>query len=67
MRKSYWLLGILLASVVVRVGIALYFGDIVDAPSLLTDQRSVSCSGRQVGGRAWLQLCTGLVPVYAGG
>ena len=48
MRKSYWLLGILLASVVVRVGIALYFGDIVDAPSLLTDQRSYHALGARL-------------------
>jgi len=35
-----WLVGILFLSVLLRVALALYLGDIVDAPSLLTDQRS---------------------------
>jgi len=35
-----WLLLILTISVLVRVGIASYLGDVVDAPPLLTDQRS---------------------------
>lgn len=37
---NLWLLAILVLSVVFRVAIAIYYGDIVDAPSLLTDQRS---------------------------
>jgi hypothetical protein len=40
-RKSLGiLLAILAVSVTLRVGVALYLGDIVDAPPLLTDQRS---------------------------
>ncbi|MEE8390036.1 MAG: hypothetical protein V3S14_04470 [Anaerolineae bacterium] len=35
-----WLWLILAASVLVRVGVAFYQGDVVDAPLLLTDQRS---------------------------
>jgi len=35
-----WLWLILAASVLVRVGVAFYLGDVVDAPPLLTDQRS---------------------------
>ena len=35
-----WLWLILVASVLVRVGVAFYLGDVVDAPPLLTDQRS---------------------------
>jgi hypothetical protein len=48
-RKS---LGILLAiftvSVMLRVGTALYLGDIVDAPPLLTDQRSYDALGARL-------------------
>ena len=40
-RVRRWLLpGILIISVLIRVAVALYLGDVVDAPSLLTDQRS---------------------------
>lgn len=35
-----YLLAILALSVVLRLGVAIYFGDIVDSPELLTDQRS---------------------------
>ena len=42
-RKWLWL--ILTASVLVRVAVAFYLGDIVDAPSLLTDQRSYHALG----------------------
>ena len=35
-----WLWLILVASLLVRVGVAFYLGDVVDAPPLLTDQRS---------------------------
>lgn len=37
---SFAFIGILILSVLLRVGIAFYYGDIVDAPPLLTDQRS---------------------------
>lgn len=36
---------ILLISVLLRVGVALYLGDVVDAPPLLTDQRSYHALG----------------------
>jgi len=35
-----WLFVILTGSVILRVGVAFYLGDVVDAPPLLTDQRS---------------------------
>jgi hypothetical protein len=38
--RCNWLWLILTASVLVRVGVAFYLGDVVDAPPLLTDQRS---------------------------
>jgi hypothetical protein len=51
---------ILLLAVVLRIGVALYLGDVVDAPPLLTDQRSYHALGaRLLGGygfsfeRAW--------------
>jgi len=43
-----WLIGILLLSVLLRVGVALYLGDVVDAPSLLTDQRSYHALGSRL-------------------
>jgi hypothetical protein len=39
-KNRRWLWPILVASALVRVGVALYLGDVVDAPPLLTDQRS---------------------------
>ena len=42
------LLSILAFSVVVRIAVALYFGDIVDAPPLLTDQRSYHALGARL-------------------
>lgn len=44
-KNDHWLLLILLISIVVRVGVALYLGDVVDAPPLLTDQRSYHALG----------------------
>jgi hypothetical protein len=60
-RRSKVCLAIILAfSVLLRVGVALYLGDVVDAPPLLTDQRSYhSLAVRLLGGhgysfeRAW--------------
>lgn len=43
-----WLWPILVASVLVRVGVALYLGDVVDAPPLLTDQRSYHALGARL-------------------
>ena len=43
-----WLALILLLSVVLRVGVALYLGDVVDAPELLTDQRSYNALGERL-------------------
>lgn len=39
---------ILLLSVLLRIAVALYYGDIVDAPPLLTDQRSYSMLGARL-------------------
>jgi hypothetical protein len=48
-RKSLGiLLAILAVSVTLRVGVALYLGDIVDAPPLLTDQRSYHALGERL-------------------
>ena len=41
--RSWWL--ILAVSVLVRIGVAVYLGDVVDAPPLLTDQRSYHALG----------------------
>jgi hypothetical protein len=43
-----WLWLILAASVLVRVGVAFYLGDVVDAPPLLTDQRSYHALGARL-------------------
>jgi hypothetical protein len=44
--KSYrWLWLILAISVLMRIGVALYLGDVVDAPQFLTDQRSYHALG----------------------
>jgi hypothetical protein len=51
MQKRKYLIAILLLSIVVRIAVALYLGDVVDAPSLLTDQRSYHALGaRLIGG-----------------
>jgi hypothetical protein len=42
------LAGILVVSVLLRVGVALYLGDVVDAPPLLTDQRSYDALGARL-------------------
>ena len=48
-RKSLGiLLAILVISVGLRVGIAVYLGDIIDAPPLLTDQRSYDALGQRL-------------------
>src|SRR5512134_3202399 len=48
-RKSLGILLIICAvSVTLRVGTALYLGDIVDAPPLLTDQRSYDALGTRL-------------------
>lgn len=61
------LIVILFLSVVVRVAVALYLGDIVDAPPLLTDRTLVSRAGRTTDHRTRLQFRSGLVSVYATG
>jgi len=43
-----WLWIILAASVFLRIGVALYLGDVVDAPPLLTDQRSYHALGSRL-------------------
>lgn len=53
-RAEWWLIAILVASVLLRVGVALYLGDVVDAPALLTDQRSYHALGaRLIGGHGF--------------
>ena len=48
-RNSHrWLGLILIVSVLARVGVALYLGDVVDAPPLLTDQRSYHVLGARL-------------------
>jgi hypothetical protein len=48
MTKRKWLLMILALSVLVRVGVALYLGNVVDAPRLLIDQRSYDALARRI-------------------
>lgn len=43
-----WLIIILALSVLLRVGVVFYLGDVVDAPSLLTDQRSYHALGARL-------------------
>ncbi len=43
-----WLIAILSVSVILRVGTALYLGNIVDAPPLLTDQLSYDALGQRL-------------------
>jgi hypothetical protein len=43
-----WMWPILAASVFVRIGVAFYLGDVVDAPPLLTDQRSYHALGARL-------------------
>lgn len=47
-RTSRILLAILLFSVILRIAVALYLGNIVDAPPLLTDQRSYHALGARL-------------------
>src|SRR5512135_545593 len=48
MKLNRMLIAILFLSVGVRVAVALYLGDIVDAPPLLTDQRSYDALGARL-------------------
>jgi hypothetical protein len=43
-----WLIAILVSSVLLRIGVAFYLGDVVDAPPLLTDQRSYDALGARL-------------------
>ena len=53
-QTSKILLAILLLSVILRIAVALYLGNVVDAPPLLTDQRSYHALGaRLVAGRGF--------------
>ena len=47
-RFNVHLVAILILSVLLRVGVALYLGDVVDAPPLLTDQRSYHALGARL-------------------
>lgn len=62
-RKSFnILLAILAVSVLLRVGTALYLGDIVDAPPLLTDQRSYDALGARLTTGHGFSFSTGWYP-----
>ncbi|MDF1512710.1 MAG: hypothetical protein P1S60_02755 [Anaerolineae bacterium] len=60
--RSWWLYAILVLSVGIRIAIALYFGDVVDAPSLLTDQRSYHALGARLVGGYGFSFATGWYP-----
>ena len=47
-RPNHYLAAILIFSVLLRVAVAVYLGDEVDAPSLLTDQRSYDALGARL-------------------
>ncbi len=47
-RQSKYLAAILILSVLLRVAVAMYLGDEVDAPPLLTDQRSYHALGARL-------------------
>ena len=47
-KRHLYLLAVLGLSVLLRVGVALYLGDVVDAPPLLTDQRSYHMLGARL-------------------
>ena len=46
--QNRWLVAIIILSVFLRVAVAFYLGDIVDAPPLLTDQRSYHALGARL-------------------
>lgn len=48
LRSNTYLLGILVLSVLVRIAVSFYLGDVVDAPPLLTDQRSYHALGARL-------------------
>jgi hypothetical protein len=48
LRFNTYLIGILAVSVLLRVAVAFYLGDVVDAPPLLTDQRSYHALGARL-------------------
>jgi len=48
MTDRKWLWAVLAVSVLLRVGVALYLGNMVDAPPLLTDQRSYHALGQRL-------------------
>ncbi len=62
--KTYWvaLVGILILAVVLRVGVAVYLGDVVDAPPLLTDQRSYHALGARLAAGHGFSFETGWYP-----
>jgi hypothetical protein len=47
-REKMILYGILIISVLLRLGVALYLGNVVDAPPLMTDQRSYHALGARL-------------------
>jgi hypothetical protein len=61
-RASIYLIGIWGLSVLLRVGVAFYLGDVVDAPPLLTDQRSYHALGTRLIGGYGFSFDTGWYP-----
>jgi hypothetical protein len=57
-----WLIAILLLSVALRVGVALYLGDVVDAPPMMTDQRSYHALGERLLGGYGYSFAGGWYP-----
>ena len=48
LNRRIWLYVILIISVLLRVGVAFYLGDDIDAPSMLSDQRSYHALGERL-------------------
>ncbi|MCJ7735959.1 MAG: hypothetical protein MUQ10_01420, partial [Anaerolineae bacterium] len=67
--RRLMLLVILFAAVLLRIAVALYLGDVVDAPPLLTDQRSYHALGARIAAghgftfdRAWFPFTPAETP-----
>ena len=61
-QSTKWLIAILSLSVILRVGTALYLGNIVDAPPNLTDQRSYDALGQRLITGHGFSFATGWYP-----
>lgn len=61
-RVSTYLIAVLILSIFLRIGVAFYLGDVVDAPPLLTDQRSYHALGARLAGGYGFSFDTGWYP-----